>query len=286
MQKIQEQLATGRAVNRPSDSPVKTVEALQFRANIKRTEQYVGNAEDGLARLGAADAALSNGLDMTRRAKVLLLQGMDDTNNAQGRAALAAEVRALRDGLVGVANSRYLDRPLFAGNTLTQDAFDKSTGQYVGEVRLPSDPATVGQVLRSVGPGTDVPVNLLGTDVFGDDGTPDQLFAVLDEIAAALGVGDPAARHARLDGGLVDLDRAVDRVISALGEIGARANRLTAVKSSAEADLDSLTNSLSEVESADLPKTIVELQMQEVAYKAALGATARVIQPSLLDFLR
>ena len=84
----------------------------------------------------------------------------------------------------------------------------------------------------------------------------------------------------------MDLDRAVDRVVSALGEIGARANRLATVKGAAEADLDNLTNSLSEVESADLPKTIVELQMQEVAYKAALGATARAIQPSLLDFLR
>ena len=38
--------------------------------------------------------------------------------------------------------------------------------------------------------------------------------------------------------------------------------------------------------SLDLPRTIVDLQMQEVAYKAALGATARVVQPSLLDFLR
>lgn len=286
MQKIQEQLSTGRQVNRPSDSPVKTVEALQFRSNMKRAEQYVSNAEDGLARLGTADAALTDGLDMAGRARVLVLQGLDDANNTEGRAALAAEIKALRDGLVGVANTRYLDRPLFAGNKLTPDAFDRTTGQYVGETRLPGDRAAVGQVLRSVGPGTDVQVNVLGSSVFGDNGSDDQLFAVLDEIAAALVDADPAARHATLDGGLVKLDRAVDRVVSALGEIGARANRLATVKGTAEADLDNLTNSLSEVESADLPKTIVELQMQEVAYKAALGATARVIQPSLLDFLR
>ena len=286
MQKIQEQLSTGRQVNRPSDSPVKTVEALQYRSNIKRAEQYVSNAEDGLARLGTADAALTDALDLLGRARVLVLQGLDDASNAEGRAALAAEIKALRDGLVGVANTRYLDRPLFAGNKLTPDAFDRATGQYVGETRLPSDPAAVGQVLRSVGPGTDVQVNVLGPSVFGDNGSDDQLFAVLDEIAAALVSTDAATRHARLDGGLVKLDRAVDRVVSALGEIGARANRLATVKGTAEADLDNLTNSLSEVESADLPKTIVELQMQEVAYKAALGATARVIQPSLLDFLR
>ena len=73
MQKFQEQLSTGRQVNRPSDSPVKTVEALQYRSNIKRAEQYVSNAEDGLARLGTADAALTDGLDMVGRARVLVL---------------------------------------------------------------------------------------------------------------------------------------------------------------------------------------------------------------------
>ena len=58
------------------------------------------------------------------------------------------------------------------------------------------------------------------------------------------------------------------------------------MKAKAEEQRVTVTNSLSEVESIDLPKTIMELQMQEVAYKSALGATARVVQPSLLDFLR
>jgi flagellar hook-associated protein 3 FlgL len=47
-----------------------------------------------------------------------------------------------------------------------------------------------------------------------------------------------------------------------------------------------LKNGLSDVENIDLPKTIVDLQLQEIAYKSALSATSRVIQPSLLDFLR
>jgi flagellar hook-associated protein 3 FlgL len=45
-------------------------------------------------------------------------------------------------------------------------------------------------------------------------------------------------------------------------------------------------NGLAEVESIDLPATIVEIQLQEVGYQAALSATARVLQPSLVDFLR
>ena len=41
-----------------------------------------------------------------------------------------------------------------------------------------------------------------------------------------------------------------------------------------------------EIENVDLAEATIQLKMQEVGYQAALGATSRVIQPSLLDFLR
>ena len=275
LQKLQEQLSSGKQVSRPSDSPVKTVESLQFRSNIRRTEQYVRNADDGLAMLGVADAALTSGLDMTRRARELVLQGMNDTVNPEGRAALASELRSLRDGVLAVSNTRYLDRPVFGGNSAASDAYSAG-GTYTGDQ---------GAVIRTVAPGVEVAVNVPGDKVFGPDGDASQLFAVLSELADALETAGPGM-HGRLNAGLVNLDKGIDRVISTLGQIGARTNRLETVRSTAEGQLINLTNSLSEVEDIDLPKTIVDLQMQEVAYKAALGATARVVQPSLLDFLR
>jgi flagellar hook-associated protein 3 FlgL len=277
LQKLQEQLSSGRQVNRPSDSPVKTVEAMQFRSDIRRTEQHVRNASDGLAMLGTADAALTDSLKMTGRARELVLQGLNDANNVEGRKALATELRSLRDGLVAVANTRYLGRPIFGGNTVAPDAFDRQTGAYQGDQ---------GLVERTIAPGTQVTVNVPGSVVFGADGDPAQLFKVLDDLAHALEEPDPAGRHAALNGGLVNLDKAVDTIVNTLGEIGARFNRVETMRSTAEGQLIKMAASLSEVENIDLPRTIVDLQLQEVAYKAALGATARVVQPSLLDFLR
>ncbi len=75
-------------------------------------------------------------------------------------------------------------------------------------------------------------------------------------------------------------------VSDALGEIGARYNRVETMKNRANHQIVTLRSSLSEVEDIDLPATIMDLQLQETAYKAALSATARVIQPSLVDFLR
>jgi len=138
---------------------------------------------------------------------------------------------------------------------------------------------------RTVAAGAQVEVTVPGTEVFGSNADPDQLFRVLHELAAALR-DESGPRHARLSAGLTRLDSATDRMLSKLGEIGARFNRVDTVKSAAEGALVDLATSLAQVEDIDLPKTIVDLQMQEVAYKAALGATARVVQPSLLDFLR
>ena len=48
----------------------------------------------------------------------------------------------------------------------------------------------------------------------------------------------------------------------------------------------SLQAKLSETEDVDLPKTIMELQMQQTGYQAALSITAKSLQPTLVDFLR
>ncbi len=281
MQQIQEQLSSGRQVNRPSDSPVKTVEAMQFRGTLSRTEQYVRNADDGIALLSAADTALNQGLEITRRVRDLTLQGMNASTNAMGREAIAVEIDTLREGLLAVANTRYLDRPLFGGNTGGTTAYSTPTagsagGTYQGDA---------GAAVRTVAAGTQVEVSVTGPEAFGDQDA--QLFDLLQGLSAQLR-GEPGAVGGVTDltDGLGKLDRAVDRLIGVVGKVGARLNRVETMKTTAEDALVTLTNSLSEVESIDLPKTIMDLQMQEVAYKAALGATARVVQPSLLDFLR
>ena len=78
----------------------------------------------------------------------------------------------------------------------------------------------------------------------------------------------------------------MDVITTTLADVGTRYNRVdNAVQSAKDVTL-SLQTSLSNVENVDLPRAMVDLQMQEVAFQAALATTARVMQPSLLDFLR
>jgi flagellar hook-associated protein 3 FlgL len=271
LSKLQEQLSTGRVLNRPSDSPTDTTSAMRIRSTIADVKQYGRNASDGNGWLSMIDSALSSANDQVMRARDLALQGANEGVSGQTvRDSLAAEVDQIRGGLITTANSDYLGRPVFGGVTAGPKAYD-DTGAYVG---------TPGAVNRTIAEGTVVRADVDGATAFGPAGT--SVFDHLSALATALRTGDQATISASI--AALDADR--DRITTTQTEVGSRQNRVeTAIQAAADSELR-LSTSLSEVESADLPKVVVDLQMQEVAYKAALGATARVMQPSLLDFLR
>ena len=280
MQRLQEQLSSGKAVNRPSDSPSGAVSALRFRADIKRNEQLSRNAGDGLAWLGQADTSLTDGLSLVSRVRDLVLQGVNGSTDQAGRDAIANEIDGIRDGMLALANTSYLGRPVFAGNAATSVAYS-ATGAYLGDA---------GAVTRSVSPGVDVQVNVTGPDAFSfaavTPGGPTDVFATLAKISADLRAGTPVAVETVRTDDLSALDAGFVKMQQALATVGARYHQVETMRNRNDSDAINLSSALGEVESIDLPKTVMELQMQEVAYQSALAATARVIQPSLVEFLR
>jgi flagellar hook-associated protein 3 FlgL len=186
------------------------------------------------------------------------------------REALATEVDQIREGMVTTANATYLGRPVFGGVTAGGTAYD-ATGTYVG---------TPGPVNRTVGDGVKISVNVDGQTAFGPTGS-----SVFDHLAA-LSTALRSGNEAGITAGVGALAGDLERFTTTQAEVGTRQKRVEDAQQAAGDNELKLTGSLSSVENADLPKTIVDLQMQQVAYQAALGATARVMQPSLMDFLR
>ena len=275
--KIQEQLSSGKQINRPSDSPTGTVASMQLRGELRANQQYIRNADDGIGWLSTADTTLSDASSVVTRARNLVLQGLNaGANDEQSREAIAVEIDNIKDTLVGLANTKYLDRPLFGGtmvNDETKPGPFTANGTYHGDK---------GETNRTVGAGVTVRVDVRGTKAFGENDDENQVFAVLTDISASLRAGDTD----KLRTGLTRLDKSSDLLKSTLSEVGARYNRLTQMKQAAEDRVLAVTAQLSDVEDIDLPKTIMDMQLQQTSYQAALAASAKVIQPSLIDFLR
>ena len=138
-----------------------------------------------------------------------------------------------------------------------------------------------GTASRTVATNTQVQVNVTGAAVFGPNGS--NVFDTLSTIAQHLRADDVGA----LSGAdLTALDAHRTRIQDTLSSVGARYNRIEGLRTQAGTLGDDLRIRLSDVEDVDIPKTIMELQLRQTAYQAALATSAKVLQPSLVDFLR
>lgn len=274
MRDSQTDLATGRVIRKMSDDPSRASAAMTIRQDLRRAEQRSRTADDTQTKLEIADSALVSGLELMAKAKELAVRasntGLTDTTS---RIAISREIGGLRDSLLAVANTEHLDRSVFNG-TAAGNAYDPSTGAYLG------NDATVS---RDVAPGTTIVANMTGEQIFGSQSSPSgDLFAVLDRLASAAEAGDDTAIATEHS----NLDLAATRMGSAAAEIGARAARLEGIRTRATADEASMREILSKLEDTDLAEAIITSSSNETAYNTALQAAAKVLPPSLLDFLR
>lgn len=270
MADLQTQLSSGKKVNTPSDDPAAASDMLRLRTEQNANTQHQRNAADAASWLQTADTAISGSLDALRRVRDLTVQGGSGALGQTSRDALADEVEALRDSLLSQANATYVGRSVFAG-TSASEAFDPTTYAWSG---------TAGDTVeRPIGPTSSVRVDADGAAVFGT-GTG-SVFALLDDIATSLRTpgADPTTH-------LTAVDTRMSAMVTQLAGVGARHKTVLQTQETLTGQQVETKARLSSIEDIDLAEVILELQTQEVAYQGALGAAAKVLQPTLLDFLR
>ncbi len=270
LEKIQEQVSSGRSLSRPSDDPVKVVSSLRLRTNVTEMEKYLGNVADAIHWLQSTDTALSQTGDVLQRVRELTIKGANGILPQASRDALAKEVAQLKEQLVQVANSTHEGRYIFGGFKTTTAPFT-GAGVYNGDT---------GIISYEIGINVSIPVNVTGDAVFINT---QNIFQLLTDIEADLTTGNVSNLS---DIRIGELDNAIDNILSIRADVGAKTNRLELTKTHLEDANLNLSGLLSKNDDIDLAEVITQLQMQENVYRTALAAGARIMQPSLIDFLR
>ncbi|WP_062137898.1 flagellar hook-associated protein FlgL [Demequina aestuarii] len=275
MSDLQAKLSSGKTITKASDDPSAANRAMNLRADHAAATQARRNADDGVSWLAQIDTALQGAVSVLHRARELTVRGAN-TASVSGPAAdaIATELVGLRDAMLDIANSSLNGRSLFAGTSADGVAFDDaaSATPYAWH-------GTPGATVdRRIGPDALVRVDADGAAAFGAGAT--SVFQLFDDIAADLNAG------VNVSGRLTELDDRLETMLTSLTDVGVRTKQLTDAQNSLTLRLQDTKSMLSGIEDIDLAHTILELQMQEVAYQGALGATARVLQPTLMDFLR
>ncbi len=280
MTDLQRQISSGRRITRPADDPFGTGRALQLSGELEGLRQHQSNVSDGTGWVTATETALGRITDTLQRARELLVQGGNDSNGQVAREGIAAEIEALTETVKQEANVTYDGRYVFAGTATDTRPYELGENDaYSGNE---------GQIARVIGAGVSLPVNvdirsLLGEGQAAED---NKLLNVLRDVASNLRGGTVADAEALRGTDLSRLDGNLDELTRVRAVVGATTDRLRSAGTRLEQLEESTLNQLSRVQNVDMAAAIVEYSTQQTAYEAALRAGARIVQPSLLDFLR
>ncbi|OXM86364.1 flagellar hook-associated protein FlgL [Paenibacillus rigui] len=274
LSKDQNVAATGKKLNKPSDDPVGITYALRYRSDLSMNEQYQKNVDMAKSYLDHTDTVLGQFDDLMKRAKELTVQGVNGTNPQSALDAISSELSQIYEQAVTLGNDKLNGKFIFNGEFTDKQPYTSATAA--------TDVTDNKQIEFQMSAGIQIPINVTGNQVFGSPTDSDNLFAVLKGLQNAFSAGNTTQASALMD----KLDTRYNKVLDVQAEVGARTNRVDLIQTRLTDLTDNLTGLDSKVEDADMAQTIMDFQQNQNVYQASLSVGAKVIQPSLLDYLR
>ncbi|MDY0235515.1 MAG: flagellar hook-associated protein FlgL [Gudongella sp.] len=280
MQKYQNQLSSGKEISKPSENPLLVSKIMDLRNSIGLNEQYNTNISDTLGWVQTQDGSLDGVTGTLQKIRELMIYGANGSLAVTDRGAIRDEIVQNIQGLKDTLNTNFDGRYIFGGTETTNAPFEVDADNnliYNGN----SD-----TISRQIAKGVSTDLISNGDAIVGsfDIATGENdLGKLLKNVITALEAGDTDSLSGDL---LKDVDIAIDKILSTRSKIGAIDNRLEASKSRNESEKLNLTSLLSQKEDIDIAEKYMEYSVMSTVYQASLAAGAKVLQPSLLDYLR
>lgn len=290
LEKLQYQQASGKKFRVPSDDPIGASKSLKFNTDISKLEQYQRNAEDAMSWMNDTEAALGEIGEVLKRAYELTVDAANGTKEDGDLLKIREEIDQLKDHLVQIGNTTYAGRHIFSGYKTDMPLFNDD-GTY--KVDLSVDDDEQPEIFEyNVGMSETVKVNTLGNKVFGDgngdnDNTP-HLIQVFEDLSTALeGVEvDDLSSDEAIQAAISNLQSSQEQVLSVRAEVGAKMNRLELTEKKLGKQVNNVTELLSYNEDVDLAELTMHINVAENVYMSSLMTGAKIIQPTLVEFLR
>lgn len=377
---LQEQLATGKRLRKPSDDPVDVANDLQLKTRQKEIAQHKKNIEDAISYMSISETAMDSTDTLLQKLRELSVQAASDTMGAKERRYINKEVEQLTRQIVALINTQYKGDFIFNGQQtkippLTIDKseaetvddynalkmsyfnagavpvgssvqiFNGQTGNPVtniipgtfsltvagvsynentdftldyenGTITIlnaallidvtPGGPAydisqvqmgfdnitrsrdifgrivsNRGVIERDIESGITMPINIGMDEMTTDNTTGTTLIETLVRFGQSLVQDNQPGISNALD----DIDNVFKAVLSSQSKNGSRMNRLQTTLERNESQFTQVTSLQSELEDAEMAETMTKFMLTQNVYNAALQTTAKIIQPSLVNFL-
>ncbi|OGS35188.1 MAG: flagellar hook-associated protein 3 [Elusimicrobia bacterium RIFOXYB2_FULL_49_7] len=138
LSQLQEQLSSGRRLNRPSDNPIDMKNNINYKAELAQDGQFKRNIDDGAAWMAMTEVAMTDMNTLIQDIRERALQAASDTMTANEREYTAQEIQQLLQQLVSLSNSNYKGNYLFGGTNA-----DKPVYEYTEDTQCTFAPNTL-----------------------------------------------------------------------------------------------------------------------------------------------
>lgn len=300
-----EQISTGIRVAKPSDSP-SAGDVARFQSTLQRIESFKNGIAQTKSFLNFQEDVLDQSNTLMVRAKEIAAQAANETNSAEARKALAAEVFQIRDHLVSLANSTYQGKYVWGGADDDDPPFDKQTytnpSTGGGHDRWVFDAETGTSLMRDVKITDDLTltVNSNGNTIFGGAiASLERLGRSLDGYATDPTVGTPTGAGTAYNfptdyqAQTTDIKTALDlieteRSTSLQNErvtIGGKMRRIETAESLISVTKISAQQALDALQNTDVTDAASKLTLAQNALQASYIVSNKVMNLSILDFI-
>jgi flagellar hook-associated protein 3 FlgL len=283
----QAHLAQGKQILKPSDAPDQAAVIQRLKTVMNRQESFQASMVTLRSRLETEDTTLKSASNLLIRAKEIAVHAANDTLSAVNRKALGAEMQAVRDQLLSLANAKDNNGNfLFAGSRSKTPAFAPpmpgASPVYQGDQT---------KMTVMVGDQRSIPINRTGTDAFvslnrpgSTPGTTEgvSFFKVMDDMVASINNSDANGMQRAVD----EVSDLLDGMSLAHADIGTDMNVVDQQTSVIEDTILNLKTNLSTVEDLDYAAAITKMNQQMLSLEAAQSSFSKIAQLTLFNYLK
>ena len=308
MKKINEQLSSGKEFSRPSDNPFKVARSMQLSRDIEANKQYNENIKDITNWLDTTDTALNQLGNSLQRFRELMVSSGNASYGSDEKNAIKDEMNEKINEIAQILNTSFDGKYIFGGNKISskpvgsdKDVLADLNSLYLsgmsGEVLdlnstnydIENQIKMIGSKLKvEISQGVEIEYNVSATDllVFKDKNDKDiNVMDLLKDIINNVASEDKEESGKVVGEYLTDIDSTISNLLRIRAEVGSKQNRMDSAESQNEEQNYNLTEILSKTEDIDFAEKTIEATLAQTVYMASLQVSAKVIQPSLLDYL-
>lgn len=305
----QSKVLSQRAFSKSAEDPAAAAQAFKLRKSYASTCDYISNAKGAISKLDTVESSAVEMNTVAQSAKELILQGINGATSSEGRATIAASLRAYQETLVLGANAKYGDDFIYGGANTSEVPFELVNGklQYYGidvNTTDTAEKATLNklaseEILTDIGFGLEVDgsssvtsgtafsISFSGLDALGygkdTDGNEANLVNLLGKIADELEADNfDTAETSKLS---KQFDSACAKLLNYVTGLGTKSNYLQTTLTRLEDNKSIITDKISSLESVDMAEAITNYSWSQYAYNAALKVGNSILSQSFIDYM-